>query len=211
MTRLALTALATLAVLASAPAAAQETDTVGPIADGDYKVNQVIIYGDEECPQTTPDIITICVNGGDAYRIPEGLRTSSDPDNISAAARFEKYRVVGDFGILSCSASGAGGFTGCTQQLIDDAYAEKKFGENVTIAQLIAETRAARLSTIDEDAAEQQRRVEELERAYLERLEAERDAPLPGDGPAAGNDLSAPPAGIGQDIDPDSVGEEVID
>ena len=38
-----------------------------------------------------------------------------------------------------------------------------------------------RLEEIDGEAARTQARVEELERAYIERLEAERDAPLPGE------------------------------
>lgn len=50
-------------------------------------------------------------------------------------------------------------------------------------AQLIEEKRQERLSTIDQDAADEQARVEQLERAYLEGLEAERDQPLPGEQP----------------------------
>ena len=77
--------------------------------------------------------------------------------------------------------AGAGGFTGCTQQLIDRAYAERSESENIRFSQLIEQARQERLSTIDEDAAAEQERVEQIEREYLERLERERDAPLPGE------------------------------
>ena len=48
----------------------------------------------------------------------------------------------------------------------------------------IAAARAERLSTIDADSAEQQARVEELERQYMERLERERAGALPGEAEA---------------------------
>ena len=66
-------------------------------------------------------------------------------------------------------------------------------------AQLIAEARAARLSTIDEDAAIRQGEVEAIEREYLERLERERDAPVgdeevDGAPPQLVEPLAVPPA-----------------
>lgn len=88
---------------------------------------------------------------------------------------------------MSCDPAGAGGFTGCTQKMIDAAYADRAEGENVRFSQLIEQARQERLSTIDTDAAAEQERVEQIEREYLERLERERSAPLPGEeeeGPA---------------------------
>ena len=89
--------------------------------------------------------------------------------------------MVGASGVNSCSPTGAGGLTGCTLKLVEDAYADKKEHSDVRFGQLIEEARAERLSTIDADAALEQERVESLEREYLERLEREREAPLPGD------------------------------
>ena len=83
--------------------------------------------------------------------------------------------------LAACSTAGAGGFTGCTQQLIDAFYADRREGPAVRFSELIAAARAERLSTIDADAAEQQSRVEELERQYMERLERERAGALPGE------------------------------
>ena len=87
--------------------------------------------------------------------------------------------MAGAFGIMSCSPTGAGGFTGCTQQMIDAAYADKANNAGVRFGEIIAAERAKRLSTIDEDAASEQERVEMIERDYMERLERERAAETP--------------------------------
>ncbi|MEL6933096.1 MAG: hypothetical protein AAFO17_08390, partial [Pseudomonadota bacterium] len=87
--------------------------------------------------------------------------------------------------------TGAGGITGCTQQLINDAYKDRAEGQDIRFSQLIEQARQERLSTIDEDAAAEQERVEQIEREYLERLERERNQTLPGeDSPPA---LAQPP------------------
>ena len=159
----------------SVPAAAQD--------DGGDKVNMVIAYGEDECPQPVGDEIIVCeiLVEAERFRIPRTLRTSDSPQNKSWAERVESLKVIGEFGTASCSPTGSGALVGCTQKMIDAAYAEKRKGAGVRFAQLIEAARAERLSTIDEDAAEQQARVEKLEQAYLDRLERERAAPLPGD------------------------------
>jgi hypothetical protein len=171
--------LAALAI-AAAPAAAQ---------DDEERVNMVIVYGNDECPPSTEAEITVCARKDESerYRIPAPLRFSDDPANIAWAERVQRYETVGAFGALSCSPAGAGGFTGCTQALIDAAYGEKREGGDVRFGQLIAEARAKRLSTIDESAAEEQARVEAIEQEYMDRLEKEREQALPGEAaPAEG-------------------------
>ncbi len=96
-------------------------------------------------------------------------------------SEFDRLEMVGDFGTLSCSPTGAGGFTGCTQKMIDAAYADREGAPSVRFSELIEAARADRLSTIDDDAAAEQGRVEQIEREYLERLEAERAGPTPGE------------------------------
>lgn len=147
------------------------------------KVNMVIVYGDDDCPTPEGGEITVCARKAEneRYRIPETLRTSDSPENTAWSQRVESYEFVGAFGALSCDPAGAGGFTGCTQQLINAAYADRAEGSNVRFSQLIEAARAERLSTIDADAAAEQERVEQIEREYLERLERERDQPLPGE------------------------------
>jgi hypothetical protein len=175
------------ALALAAPLAAQDTA-------GD-KVNMVIAYGEDECPEPTGDEIVVCeiLVEAERYRIPTNLRESRSPQNEAWAKRVQSLKVIGNFGTHSCSPSGAGGLTGCTQKMIDEAYAEKREGSAVRFAQLIAEARAERLADIDDDAAAEQERVEQIEREYLERLERERQAPLPGEEGAEGGANAPPP------------------
>ena len=172
------------------------TALAGPAAAQDEagdKVNMVIVYGDDAAPQPEGDEIVVVARlpEGDRYRIPESLRFSENPANASWASRVERLELIGDFGTLSCSAVGAGGATGCTQEMIAAAYADRNSGSSVRFGQLIEAARAERLAQIDELAAEEQARVEAIENEYLRRLEAEREAPLPDDETAI--DSSPPP------------------
>ena len=163
------------------------------------KINMVIAYSEDDCPeQTEQGEIVVCqiVVEGERFRIPSNLRTSDSPENRSRAKEIEKLTYVGDFGAFSCSPTGAGGFTGCNQKFIESAYKEKSESETVRFSQLIEKARQERLETIDEDAAAEQDRVEAIEREYMERLERERDAPLPGEGEQRSSDpasLATPP------------------
>jgi len=161
----------------AAPAIAQD--------EGGDKVNMVIVFGDDQCPASTEGEITVCARKAESerYRIPEKLRASTSPENTAWTERVERLETVGKFGTLSCSPTGAGGVLGCTQDMIDAAYRAREEGSDVRFGQLIEEARAERLSTIDAEAAETQRDVEALERAYMEKLEAERAAPVPGETP----------------------------
>lgn len=157
------------------PAAAQDT--------GGDKVNTLIVYGDDECPQSSAEEITVCARmaENERYRIPENLRESIDPANESWANRVQSFETVGNFGALSCSPVGLGGELGCTAQMIEAAYAEKAAGSDVRFGQLIAAARADRLSTIDAEAADTQARVEELERQYMEKVAREEAGEGPTD------------------------------
>ena len=177
MNRIFLSALfATSAMIAADPAAAQD-------AAGD-RVNMVIAYDESECPEAAGENeIVVCeiLVEAERYRVPAALRTSDSPQNRSWAQRVESIRYIGDFGTMSCSPTGAGGFTGCTQQMIDAAYKDRSEASNFRFAQLIEQARTERLSTIDASAAAEQARVEQIEREYMERLERERDGSLPGE------------------------------
>lgn len=178
----AFAALTLTAAFAPAPAFAQQSVPLDArVNTRDEKVNQLIIYGNDACPQSNEAEMVICVRRGEQerYRIPESLRGVDSPQSEAWANKVQAYESVGAFGNLSCSPVGAGGSLGCTQQLIDKAYAEKKDGSSVRFGELIAAEREKRLSTIDEDAAAQQARVEEAEKAYFDqrqRQEAEQDA-----------------------------------
>lgn len=175
MTRLLTTAAALAALgaglsLGAAPAAAQD--------EGGDRVNQVIVYGEDPCPASTNDEITVCARKPEEerYRIPEPLRGVDSPTSQAWTNKVTAYEMVGATGTMSCSPVGAGGSLGCTQQLINRAAAERKNGSDVKFSELIAEERARRLSTIDTDAAAEQSRVETEEDAYFAKKKAEEDA-----------------------------------
>jgi hypothetical protein len=158
---------AAAATLASAPAAAQQ--------DAGDRVNTVIVYGDDECPQSSGSEIVVCarMDENERYRIPEALRQSTSPENEPWANKVRAYETVGNFGALSCSPVGSGGELGCTAKMIEAAYQERATSSDVRAGELIAAAREERLETIDAEAAATQARVEELERQYMERVRAE--------------------------------------
>ena len=143
-----------------------------PVAaqDAGETINALIVYGDDPCPVSTSDQITVCARKDEAerYRIPEILRGSASPQNEAWNNKVLAYETVFDSGTLSCSPTGPGGFTGCTQNMIDQAYAEKRTDATVRFAQLIEEERARRLATIDADAQAAQADVEAAEKKYFE-------------------------------------------
>ncbi|WP_271079114.1 hypothetical protein [Aurantiacibacter sp. MUD61] len=194
MTRLlALSAASAIAMaFSAAPAAAQD--------QGGDRVNQIIVYGDDECPVSDENTITVCarMDESERYRIPPQLRNSDSPQNESWNNRFESLEVVGAFGPLSCTPVGSGAAHGCTMQMIEQAYAERAAGREVRMGELIAAAREERLSTIDEDAAIYQERVEELEEAELERRRQAQAQPI-------GDEVIDPDAPPSEIVDPDRI------
>ena len=178
----------------AAPALAQDQP-------GD-RVNQLVVYGDDPCPQSSEEEIVVCArkDEGERYRIPETLRSGGlgDAKNQAWSERVKSYEYVGASGTSSCSPTGAGGFTGCTQQLLRQAYAEKGIDDTVNWGQLIEEERQKRLSRIDAESDAVEERLLEIEaqrearnaaaEAARERLEEKDAAALKGT-----NDLAVPP------------------
>jgi hypothetical protein len=149
------------------------------------RVNQLIIYGDDPCPQGAGDEITVCARKDERerYRIPEPLRGSPSVQSDAWNNRVLAYETIGRQGTLSCSPVGPGGSTGCLTQLINKASAEKGADASVRFGDLIAAEREKRLSTIDAEAADTQKRVEQAERDYEARQKAQEAAaatPAPG-------------------------------
>lgn len=199
---------ATAALTFTNPAAAQDQA-------GD-RVNQLVIYGDDPCPQSSENEIVVCArkDEDERYRIPETLRSNpNDAKNDSWAARAQSFEYVGKSGTQSCSPQGLGGFTGCTQKLLQQAYAEKGQDDTVNWGRLIEEEREKRLSRIDSEAEAVEERLREIEaqreareiaaEAARQRLE-EQDAQALEESrqdSRATNDLVTPP---GADETPDS-------
>lgn len=149
----------------AAPAFAQ--GLAGP-QPGDEKINQLIIYGDDACPQSNDDEIVVCARlaEADRYRIPKKLRdVENTPIKEAWNNRVLAYENVAASGTLSCSAIGAGGFTGCGLKDIDSAYAEKSQDIGLAFGRLIAAERNKRLSGIDAESELVEERVIDEERA----------------------------------------------
>ncbi len=166
------------------------------------RVNQLVIYGDDPCPRSSDQEIVVCArkDEGERYRIPETLRSGGlgDAKNQAWSERVKSYEYVGKSGTNSCSPTGAGGFTGCTQALLSQAYAEKGIDDTVNWGQLIEEERQNRLSRIDAESDAVEERVLEIEadrEAREAAAEAARDRLDEQDADAVdnANDLAVPP------------------
>lgn len=108
---------ASAAMLPAAPALAQSGEKV------------LIIFGNDPCPTSNGEEIVVCARKPESerYRIPEALREAAKdkaPPNWSDRARQLEY--VGRSGTSSCSADGAGGWTGCWSQLMREAREDRK-------------------------------------------------------------------------------------
>ena len=153
------------AVAFTAPAHAQSG------RDGADNMNLVIVYGDDTCPMAKGDEITVCARKPESerYRIPEGLRDHPSPQNEAWTSRVTAYERVGSTGTQSCSAVGAGGWTGCLHNFVGNAYAEKKAAADTHFSDLVAQERQKREATIDVQAAAEQSRVEAAEKAQAQK------------------------------------------
>lgn len=100
-----------------------------PVLAQNGKISEIIVYGTDPCPRSTDDEVVVCARKPEAerYRIPERYRqTGSRQSRESWANRAIAFETYGRTGINSCSPVGPGGFTGCTQQLINQAVKERK-------------------------------------------------------------------------------------
>ncbi len=88
------------------------------------------------------------------FRVPPNLRHNpNDPASQAWANRAIELSYVGRTGTESCSTVGAGGFTGCFNQIVRQARAERASNDDVNWARLIEEARQRRLAEIDAAAA----------------------------------------------------------
>ena len=107
-----------LAVVAS-PAPAQETSG--------SKVMEVLVFGADPCPRSTESEVVVCRRLGEEerFRIPERLRSGGSRQERQAwVNKTRALEVAGRTGIMSCSAVGPAGHTGCLEQAINQAREE---------------------------------------------------------------------------------------
>ena len=171
-------AMVSAAALPAAVLPAYAQQPTGPVQDqaptaaagttGSERVNLVIVYGDDACPQSAGSDIVVCARKGEEerYRIPEPLRGDPNaPANQAWGERVKAMEYVGRTGTESCSATGPGGFTGCFNQLARLAKAERQQADNASWKDLVEAERARRLSTIDQESKEIEARAVAEERA----------------------------------------------
>jgi hypothetical protein len=91
---------------------------------GTYRTRTVLVYGDDPCPKSeNPDEIIVCARRPEEerFRIPRELRETDrsirPQDNVPAQRAALATPRESFVGTGSCSMTGAGGFTGCTQGL----------------------------------------------------------------------------------------------
>ncbi|HWW56860.1 MAG TPA: hypothetical protein VN047_08210 [Sphingopyxis sp.] len=195
MIRLPLFALILAGSAATLPARAQEATVEGE------KINQVIVYGSDKCEQSSPDEIVVCnrLPEQDRYRVPQMFRGGDplDPRNNAWLNRVVALERVGRFGTDSCSPTGLGGFTGCTQALVAGAKAERQAADKTDWQTMIADERAKRIAGIDAAANEVEAAVVAEEKALAERQKAAEDLERQASGqapmPAAPDESDAQP------------------
>ena len=125
MSKLPYLTLAAAGLAASMPALIAPT----PALAQKSKVSEIIVYGTDPCPRSTEDEVVVCARKpeADRYRIPERYRQSGTrQQRESWANRATAFETYGRTGINSCSPVGPAGFTGCTQQLINQAFKERQ-------------------------------------------------------------------------------------
>jgi hypothetical protein len=125
MLKLSRLTLAATGVALALPAAL----TPMPALAQNGRISEIIVYGTDPCPRSTDDEVVVCARKPESerFRIPEKLRQSgSYQSRQSWANRATAFETYGRTGINSCSPVGPAGFTGCTQQLINQAFKEQR-------------------------------------------------------------------------------------
>jgi hypothetical protein len=96
---------------------------------GGSKMAEIVVFGNDPCPRSTDDEVVVCTRVPESYRyrMPEAYRPSGTYQQRQAwANKAKSIERVGRTGIQSCSPVGPAGYTGCMQQMIDEARAESR-------------------------------------------------------------------------------------
>lgn len=95
------------------------------------RVSFLVTFGEDKCPDAVGDEIVVCAAQpeSDRYRIPKPLRENDESvaaggSWTSAVESLDGYSRA----ILpnSCSVNGSNGFTGCTQQMLQQWFSERR-------------------------------------------------------------------------------------
>ena len=99
------------------------------VADGERRISNIIVYGNDPCPRSSNEDAIICIRRpeNDRFRIPEALRPRrQDNENTSWAVGAQQIEMVGRTGLQSCSPVGPGGFSGCWNEMMRRSREERR-------------------------------------------------------------------------------------
>ncbi len=94
------------------------------------RISFLVAFGEEKCREPVGDEIVVCANvpENERYRIPVELRKKeqvvTDRSWSSALETLDSF--ARDLRPNSCSVNGSGGFTGCTQKILQQWFAERR-------------------------------------------------------------------------------------
>lgn len=89
----------------------------------------LVIYGEDRCPESTESEVVVCARRPEEerYRIPPRLRRGNQPVEQAWSSRVESLdETARDSRPNSCSVVGTYGFTGCSQQMIQQWMASRR-------------------------------------------------------------------------------------
>jgi hypothetical protein len=98
------------------------------------RIINLLVYGDDPCPESKGDEIVVCARKPESerYRIPKKLRekpaVAGGPGWGSQVANMEQVQRQNLPN--SCSVIGSNGFTGCTAQMLQQWFAERRMQQS---------------------------------------------------------------------------------
>ncbi len=117
-------------LLIATPALSAQDYTTPTPAEMPERISFLVAFGEEKCREPVGDEIVVCatVPENERYRIPVALRKKetviTDRSWSSAVETLDSF--ARDLRPNSCSVNGSGGFTGCTQKLLQTWFAERR-------------------------------------------------------------------------------------
>lgn len=126
------TALFTTLILCASTLCAE--DMPPSAAEMPERISFLVAFGDEKCREAVGDEIVVCatVPESERYRIPVALRKKervvTDRSWSSAVETLDEFARA--LRPNSCSVNGSGGFTGCTQAMLRQWFAERRSSGN---------------------------------------------------------------------------------
>ncbi|GGE84916.1 hypothetical protein [Sphingomonas prati] len=120
---------------AAAPIAAGAQDMEKVSGTPPERIQQLTVYGKDPCPRSTGEEVIVCARmpEGERYRVPKPLRDKRKADAPAAmawGARSMELENVSRQGLPgSCNTGGSNGQTGCFQQFLAQARAERELAK----------------------------------------------------------------------------------